>query len=79
MFFLLSSPRPKNTTSKPIEEDPNHPKNLPIRQYLDETVVPLLLQAMTEVSKERPQDPIQYIVNYLYDYQKDTAMERGKK
>jgi len=28
--------------------------NLPVRQYLDKTVVPLLLQAMSEVAKERP-------------------------
>ena len=26
---------------------------MPVRQYLDNTVVPLLLQAMTEVAKER--------------------------
>lgn len=26
---------------------------MPVRQYLDNTVVPILLQAMTEVAKER--------------------------
>jgi len=28
-------------------------KTMPVRQYLDNTVVPLLLQAMTEVAKVR--------------------------
>ena len=40
-------------------------QNVPIRQYLDQTVVPILLQAMAEVSKERPQYPIEFIINYL--------------
>ena len=26
---------------------------MPVRQYLDNTVVPILLQAMTELAKER--------------------------
>lgn len=28
-------------------------KNMPTRQYLDATVVPVILQALTEVAKER--------------------------
>ena len=28
-------------------------KNMPVRQYLDHTVVPIILQAMTELAKER--------------------------
>ena len=28
-------------------------KSMPVRQYLDNTVVPILLQAMTELAKER--------------------------
>lgn len=28
-------------------------KTMPVRQYLDNTVVPILLQAMTELAKER--------------------------
>ncbi len=28
-------------------------KTMPVRQYLDNTVVPVILQALTEVAKER--------------------------
>lgn len=42
--------------------------NLPVRAYLDQTVVPILLQAMSEVAKERPQYPIEFIANYLQEH-----------
>ena len=45
-----------------IDNDPNSLQNVPIRQYLDQTVVPILLQAMAEVSKERPQYPMEFII-----------------
>jgi len=38
---------------------------LPTRQYLDQTVVPILLQGVTQLSKERPPDPIEWLANYL--------------
>ena len=38
---------------------------LPIRQYLDQTVVPLLLQALSALVKERPPDPVEYVAAYL--------------
>ena len=31
---------------------------MPVRQYLDSTVVPIVLQAMTELAKERPANPV---------------------
>ena len=40
---------------------------MPLRTYLDKTVVPLLLQAMTECAKERPREPIEFIANYLLE------------
>lgn len=39
--------------------------NLPIRAYLDQTVVPLVLQGMAEVAKERPANPIKYLAEFL--------------
>ena len=36
-----------------------------IRSYLDQTVVPVLLQGMADVAKERPENPIEYLANYL--------------
>lgn len=46
---------------------------MPVRQYLDQTVVPVILRAMTEVAKERyaheymnrPEDPLQFVANYI--------------
>ena len=44
---------------------------LPVRAYLDKTVVPILLQALSECSKERPQYPIEFIANYLLENNQD--------
>ena len=38
---------------------------LPIRAYLDQTVVPLLLQGLSALVKERPPNPVEYLANYL--------------
>lgn len=38
---------------------------LPIRAYLDTTVVPLLLQGMAALVKERPPNPVEYLAHYL--------------
>uniref|UniRef100_A0A914D1I8 Dpy-30-like protein n=1 Tax=Acrobeloides nanus TaxID=290746 RepID=A0A914D1I8_9BILA len=40
-------------------------KSLPTRSYLDQTVVPILLQALGAVAKERPPNPIDFVANYL--------------
>lgn len=40
-------------------------QSLPARQYLDQTVVPILLQALSSLAKERPPDPINYLASYL--------------
>lgn len=39
--------------------------SLPTRQYLDQTVVPILIQGLTTLSKERPADPISFLASYL--------------
>jgi protein dpy-30 len=38
---------------------------LPIRAYLDQTVVPILLQGMSALVKERPSNPIEWLAAYL--------------
>ncbi|XP_058816042.1 protein dpy-30 homolog [Topomyia yanbarensis] len=40
-------------------------QSLPTRQYLDQTVNPILLQGLKALAKDRPQDPVQYLVNFL--------------
>ncbi|KAJ1626051.1 Dpy-30 motif-domain-containing protein [Pavlovales sp. CCMP2436] len=38
---------------------------LPIRAYLDQTVVPPLLQALSALVKERPPNPVEWLATYL--------------
>ena len=38
---------------------------VPMRSYLDQTVVPLLLEAMAVLTKERPDRPIEFLADYL--------------
>jgi protein dpy-30 len=40
-------------------------QSIPTRQYLDQTVVPILLLALGALAKERPVDPIEFLANYL--------------
>ncbi|CAM9424053.1 unnamed protein product [Chrysoparadoxa australica] len=40
-------------------------QSLPIRAYLDQTVVPILLDGMSVLVKERPPNPVEYLAAYL--------------
>ncbi|KAJ8601014.1 hypothetical protein CTAYLR_009343 [Chrysophaeum taylorii] len=42
-----------------------HVQNLPIRAYLDTTVVPILLDGMSALVKERPPNPVEWLAAYL--------------
>ena len=67
----------KKADNKPKTADKNESKqqqnvnNLPIRAYLDQTVVPLVLQGMAEVAKERPENPIKYLADFLMKHAND--------
>mmetsp|Transcript_13299 Transcript_13299/g.40149 ORF Transcript_13299/g.40149 Transcript_13299/m.40149 type:complete len:93 (+) Transcript_13299:42-320(+) len=37
----------------------------PIRTYLDSTVVPILLQGLSALVKERPANPVEFLAAYL--------------
>lgn len=39
--------------------------SLPTKQYLDQTVAPILLQGLQTLAKERPQDPVSFLASYL--------------
>lgn len=39
--------------------------SLPTRQYLDQTVVPILMHGLSTLSKERPADPISWLASFL--------------
>ncbi|CAJ1054123.1 protein dpy-30 homolog isoform X1 [Xyrichtys novacula] len=38
---------------------------LPTRAYLDQTVVPILLQGLSVLAKDRPPNPIEYLATFL--------------
>ncbi|XP_018595724.1 protein dpy-30 homolog isoform X1 [Scleropages formosus] len=40
-------------------------QSLPTRAYLDQTVVPVLLQSLAVLAKERPQNPIEFLAAHL--------------
>merc|ERR1712212_758347 len=40
-------------------------QSLQTRAYLDQTVVPILLQGMSVLSKERPPNPIEFLAAFL--------------
>ena len=62
----------KTKTSDKNDSKPQQNINsLPIRAYLDQTVVPLVLQGMAEVAKERPENPIKYLADFLMKHAND--------
>lgn len=44
---------------------------VPIRQYLEGTVVPILMQGLQNVTRERPKDPIEYLAMYLLKHKSE--------
>lgn len=70
IFNLLILFPVKKIVAKEITEPPSKKarpdlQSVPTRQYLDQTVVPILLQALAALSKERPPEPIDYLAAYL--------------
>ncbi|KAK9507364.1 hypothetical protein O3M35_007237 [Rhynocoris fuscipes] len=55
----------KEATDHPPKKSKVDLQSLPTRQYLDQTVVPILLQGLSLLAKERPPDPISYLAAYL--------------
>jgi protein dpy-30 len=61
----LNEPTPNKNKTDTNTSFKGNANTLSTRQYLDQTVVPLLLQGMAEVAKERPENPIEHLANYL--------------
>jgi protein dpy-30 len=57
-----------NTNSQSGEKTKPDLSTLPTRAYLDQTVVPILLQAMSQLAKERPAKPISFLAEYLLNH-----------
>ncbi len=52
---------------------------LPARAYLDNTVVPVLLQGMSALVQERPPNPIEYLAAFLMRHSGETTKEEVKE
>ncbi|KAF4118380.1 protein dpy-30 homolog [Onychostoma macrolepis] len=58
----------EKTTSEKVTKqkvDPQTLQTLPTRAYLDQTVVPILLQGLSVLAKERPPNPIEFLAAFL--------------
>ena len=65
----VSEKNPENKSEN--NNNKENVNNLPIRAYLDKTVVPLVLQGMAEVAKERPENPVKYLADFLMNHSND--------
>jgi protein dpy-30 len=67
----ITSPSPVPSATPPRSQSTKKPKvdltSVPVRQYLDTTVVPILLQGLSSLAKERPAKPIAYLANFLLE------------
>ncbi|CAG2110604.1 unnamed protein product [Medioppia subpectinata] len=66
------SPAPAvQSMTPPRSQSSKKPKvdlaSVPVRQYLDTTVVPILLQGLSSLARERPQKPIAFLAQFLLE------------
>ena len=63
-FTLLLDAAENREGEEQQAQDPVDP-DLPIRQYLDKHIMPSLIEALEKLTTDKPEDPIQYIGEYL--------------
>ena len=85
------APKPAEPKPKPAETGPpatlppgaaardSAVWNLPIRTYLDQTIVPIMLDGMAELVKVRPEDPILWMSEYLRDNNPNTNADAAAR
>ncbi|CAD7703460.1 unnamed protein product [Ostreobium quekettii] len=54
--------------SQPVLHQGSDVRKLPTEQYMDCTVVPVLREALRELNTKRPNDPLQFLANYLMQH-----------
>ena len=55
----------ENTQQASTIEQTQRLSALPIGAYLDEAVVPVLLQGLAALTRERPENPVDFLGNFL--------------
>lgn len=63
--FISPSSREQTEEAASQLQDKINLQALPIRAYLDQTVVPILLDGMSQLVIERPPNPIEWLAAYL--------------
>ena len=56
--IIKANKEDKVTAQEKVEE-------LPVGQYLQSTVMPLVLEGMAEIAKIKPEDPLKFLADYL--------------
>jgi protein dpy-30 len=75
VFPLADAAKKAEEVAKKAAAEP-HPRAVPNRKYLEQTVVPILMQGMQQLVKVRPEDPVEYLAAYLLKHNpKSTAPE----
>ncbi|GIQ86978.1 hypothetical protein KIPB_008929 [Kipferlia bialata] len=69
----MSEEGKENTEAPMTLQDKLKSAALPTRAYLDETVVPLLLQGLMQLVQVRPENPIEYLASYLLQHNPNKA------
>lgn len=59
-----STTKVNNETNEHVTTKFSH---LPARMYLDQTVVSILLQGMSQLARQRPSKPIEYLISFLME------------
>jgi protein dpy-30 len=62
---VADSNKVNNDLSTTGEKQKTDLSTLPTRAYLDQTVVPILLQGMSQLARDRPAKPIEQLALYL--------------
>lgn len=63
----MKSDNKSSSQNKDIKDNinMNNYKNLSTRAYLEMTVVPVVMTGMTELASEKPENPLEWLGNYI--------------
>jgi len=60
-----AAPAPEPETEADVVASPAKGAGKPVRQYLDDTVVPVLRKGLRELVKQRPEDPFEFLADFI--------------
>ncbi len=67
MAAAAAAPATPTPAAAPAAGGATPAKPLPVRAYLDTTVVPILRQGLRALVKARPEDPFEFLADYIRD------------